>query len=53
VQTELASGRLVPAAPAGTFSISMELRIYRERPEMSRRQKPAAQALWDYLASAA
>jgi hypothetical protein len=53
VQKELAGGRLVPAAPAGTFSVSMELRIYRERPEMSRRQKPAAQALWDYLASAA
>lgn len=53
VQKELAGGRLVPAAAAGTFSLSMELRIYRERPEVTRRQKPAAQALWDYLAAAA
>ncbi|RZJ84917.1 MAG: LysR family transcriptional regulator [Massilia sp.] len=53
VQKELASGRLVPAAAAGAFSASMELRIYRERPEISRRQKAPALALWDYLASAA
>ena len=49
VQKEVVSGRLVPAAPPGSFSLSMELRIYRERPELSRRNKPAAQALWDHL----
>jgi hypothetical protein len=27
----------------------MEVRIYRERPEMARHMKPAVQALWDYL----
>jgi len=43
----------VPAAAAGAFSVSMELRIYRERPELSRRQKPASLALWDYLTSGA
>lgn len=53
VQKELASGRLVPAAAPGAFSVSMELRIYRERPELSRRLKPASAALWDYLASKA
>jgi len=53
VQKELASGRLVAAAAPGTLSVSMELRMYRERPELTRRHKPAAQALWDYLASAA
>jgi DNA-binding transcriptional LysR family regulator len=51
VQKELASCRLVPAAAPGQFSVSMELRIYRERPELSRRQKPASLALWDYLTS--
>lgn len=53
VQKELASGRLMPAAAPGAFSVSMELRIYRERPELSRRLKPASAALWDYLASKA
>ena len=53
VKKELASGRLVPAAAPGEFGATMELRIYRERPEVSRRHKPAAQALWDYLNSAA
>jgi hypothetical protein len=27
----------------------MEVRIYRERPELSRQRKPTAQALWDFL----
>nr|WP_276597360.1 LysR substrate-binding domain-containing protein [Pelomonas aquatica] len=53
VQKELAGGRLVPAAAPGSFSASMELRIYRERPELSRRLKPASAALWDYLTSKA
>ena len=53
VQKELAGGRLVAAAAPGSFTVSMELRIYRERPEVTRRHKPAAQALWDYLASTA
>jgi hypothetical protein len=29
--------------------LTMEVRIYRERPEVARHGKPAAQALWDFL----
>ena len=29
----------------------MEVRIYRERPEVARLVKPAVQSLWDYLGS--
>jgi DNA-binding transcriptional LysR family regulator len=49
VKKELKARRLVQAAPRGEFELSMELRIYRERPELSRRNKPAALALWDFL----
>jgi DNA-binding transcriptional LysR family regulator len=49
VRKELSAGRLVAAAPPGSFEMSMELRIYRERPELTRRPKPAAVALWNYL----
>jgi len=49
VSKELKSGRLVLAAPSGQFELSMDLRMYRERPELSRRTKPAALALWDFL----
>jgi len=27
----------------------MEVRIYRERPELARHSKPGAQALWEFL----
>ena len=49
VKKELKAKRLVQAAPSGEFELSMELRIYRERPELSRRNKPGALALWDFL----
>jgi len=49
VSKELAMGRLVQAAPSGVFELNMDLRIYRERPAVARRSKPAALALWDYL----
>ncbi|MEH0167795.1 LysR substrate-binding domain-containing protein [Paucibacter sp. JuS9] len=49
VAKEIKSGRLVQAAQAGQYELSMELRIYRERPEVARRTKPAALALWDFL----
>ena len=32
VRKELKSRRLVPAAPAGRFELTMDVRIYRERP---------------------
>jgi DNA-binding transcriptional LysR family regulator len=50
VRKELKSRRLVPAAPAGRFELTMDLRIYRERPGPSRHPKPTAAALWDFLA---
>jgi len=41
--------RLVPAAAAGQYELTMEVRIYRERPEVARHVKPTAQALWRFL----
>ncbi|WP_269630102.1 LysR substrate-binding domain-containing protein [Pelomonas sp. BJYL3] len=52
VARELKSGRLVRAAPEGQFELSMDLRIYRERPAIAKRSKPAALALWNYLKEA-
>ncbi|MBW8831442.1 MAG: LysR family transcriptional regulator [Burkholderiales bacterium] len=49
VKKELKSKRLVRAAAPGVCELSMELRIYRERPEMARHIKPGAQALWEFL----
>ncbi len=49
VKKELKSKRLVRAAPPGVGELTMEVRIYRERPEVARHAKPAAQALWDFL----
>jgi DNA-binding transcriptional LysR family regulator len=53
VQRELREGRLALAAPSGTFELAMEVRIYRERPELSRHRKPAVDALWERLAAPA
>ena len=54
VKKELRARRLVSAAPlhddAGhSWEVTMEVRIYRERPELARHPKPGAQALWDFL----
>jgi DNA-binding transcriptional LysR family regulator len=49
VKKELKSRRLVRATAPGTCEVTMEVRIYRERPEMARHIKPGAQALWDFL----
>ncbi len=51
VRKELEAKRLVHAAPQGDFELTMEVRIYRERPEAARHVKPAAQALWEFLAA--
>jgi DNA-binding transcriptional LysR family regulator len=51
VKKELKSKRLVRAAPAGKHELEMDIRIYRERPEMARHSKPGALALWDFLAT--
>jgi hypothetical protein len=49
VRKELKARRLVPASIDPALSITMEVRIYRERPEAARHAKPAVQSLWDYL----
>ncbi len=49
VAHELEAGRLVRAAPPGTLELTMEIRIYRERPEAARHAKPGAIALWQFL----
>jgi len=49
VRKELRSRKLVPATSAPGCELTMEVRIYRERPEVARHPKPAVQALWDYL----
>ena len=49
VDKEKNSSRLVRASAPGECELSMEVRIYRERPEMARHTKPGAQALWDFL----
>ena len=53
VRQELRSRRLVPAAAPGVGQLTMEVRIYRERPEVSRHKKAAAQALWEFLRQSA
>ena len=49
VKKELKNRRLVRAAPAGEHELTMEVRIYRERPELARHAKPGALALWEFL----
>jgi LysR family transcriptional regulator, hypochlorite-specific transcription factor HypT len=49
VRKELKTRKLVPAAPSGSFELTMDVRIYRERPEVARHVKPLAQALWAHL----
>ena len=51
VRKELRAKRLVAAAPDGPLQLTMEVRIYRERPETARHVKPAVQALWNFLGS--
>jgi DNA-binding transcriptional LysR family regulator len=51
VRKELKARRLVPAAAGSTLELTMEVRIYRERPETARHVKPAVQSLWDFLGS--
>ena len=53
VKKELKARRLVHAAEPGTHEVTMDIRIYRERPEMARHSKPGAQALWEYLSAPA
>jgi DNA-binding transcriptional LysR family regulator len=49
VKKELKSKRLVRACAPGQNELAMEVRIYRERPELARHPKAGAQALWEFL----
>jgi DNA-binding transcriptional LysR family regulator len=51
VAQDVRAGRLARAAASGSFELTMEIRIYRERAELARHPKPAALALWQYLQS--
>lgn len=53
VRKELRARRLVHAGLPGLYELTMEVRIYRERPEQARHVKPVAQALWNFLQSTA
>jgi len=49
VTKELKARRLVSASASERLELTMEVRIYRERPEVARLVKPAVQALWNHL----
>jgi len=49
VRKELKSRGLVAADPGGGLELTMEVRIYRERPGHSRHAKAGALKLWDFL----
>jgi DNA-binding transcriptional LysR family regulator len=49
VKKELKSKRLLRASAPGEHELAMEVRIYRERPELARHAKPGAVALWEFL----
>jgi LysR family transcriptional regulator, hypochlorite-specific transcription factor HypT len=51
VKKDLKARRLVHAASGGLCELTMEVRIYRERPDVARHAKAGAQALWDFLRS--
>ena len=51
VRKELKARRLVHAAEGGRYQLTMDVRIYREKPDMARHTKPQAAALWDFLAA--
>jgi LysR family transcriptional regulator, hypochlorite-specific transcription factor HypT len=49
VRKELKARRLVAAAGGGSLQLTMDVRIYRERPGFSRHPKAGALALWEFL----
>ncbi len=54
VRNELRAGRLVGAAPAALagLQITMDMRLYREKPQGKQQPKRTAEALWRFLAGA-
>jgi DNA-binding transcriptional LysR family regulator len=55
VRQELRAGRLVVAAPASLagLQITMDMRLYRQKPQGRQQPKRTAQALWSFLAGSA
>ena len=53
VAKDLKARRLVAAAPPGECELRMEVRLYRERPELARHAKARAGALWEFLRAGA
>lgn len=49
VRQDVRARRLVLAADQPGFELTMDVRIYRERPSPARHGKPGAQALWEHL----
>ncbi|WP_281916233.1 LysR substrate-binding domain-containing protein [Caldimonas thermodepolymerans] len=49
VRKELRAKRLVLAADPQAYEVTMDVRIYRERPEVAKHVRPGVQALWEYL----
>jgi LysR family transcriptional regulator, hypochlorite-specific transcription factor HypT len=49
VKKEVKARRLVRACTTGRHELTMEIRIYRARPEATRGHKPGALALWEFL----
>ncbi|MES2957347.1 MAG: LysR substrate-binding domain-containing protein [Pseudomonadota bacterium] len=53
VRKDVRARRLVSAGEGAGWELTMEVRIYRERPEVARVVKPGAAALWEHLRSGA
>jgi DNA-binding transcriptional LysR family regulator len=49
VRKDLRARRLVPAAAEQGLELTMDVRIYRERPEVARHPKRGVQSLWEHL----
>lgn len=49
VRKDVRARRLASASEGSGWELTMEVRIYRERPEVARMVKPGAAALWDQL----
>jgi DNA-binding transcriptional LysR family regulator len=53
VRKDVRARRLVSAGEGAGWELTMEVRIYRERPEVARMIKPGAAALWEHLRAGA
>ena len=49
VRKDVRAKRLASAGDGAGWELTMEVRMYRERPQMARVVKPGAAALWEYL----